>query len=125
MNFKVIINNRNRLSTTKKLVEDLLNRNTNNIWIIDNNSSYPPLLEWYDNISKDINIIKAHNAGHLALFSLGVIDKIEEEWCFYTDSDIELNEKIKTIFDHFKDKLPQGRIDQIFNKAVEGANNWR
>lgn len=34
----VVINNRNRFSTTKKLVEDLLERNTVSIWIIDNGS---------------------------------------------------------------------------------------
>ena len=43
-NFKVVINNRNRLSTTKKLVEDLLERNTKQIRIIDNESTYTTLL---------------------------------------------------------------------------------
>lgn len=91
MKFKVIINNRNRLTTTKKLVEDLLSRNTEEIWIIDNESTYPPLLDWYQNVPKEVKIHKYHNVGYLALFSTGLINQIEEEWCFYTDSDIELN----------------------------------
>ena len=91
MNFKVILNNINRLSTTKKLVEDLLDRNTQEIWIIDNGSTYPPLLEWYDKAPSEVTVLKQHNAGHLALFSTGVINMVKEDWCFYTDSDIELN----------------------------------
>jgi hypothetical protein len=93
-NLKVVINNRNRLSTTKKLVEDLLDRNTNFIWIIDNDSTYPPLLDWYNKIPKEVSVFKYYNVGHLALFSTGLINSIEEEWCFYTDSDIELNPKM-------------------------------
>lgn len=91
MNLTVVINNRNRLTTTKKLVEDLLQRDSTNIIIIDNESTYPPLLEWYKNLP---NIIKVHygpNYGHHAIFQSGVINDIVEDWCFYTDSDIQLN----------------------------------
>ncbi len=90
-NLKVVINNRDRLSTTKKLVEDLLNRNTNSIWIIDNASTYTPLLEWYEQVPSEVKIFKYHNIGHWALWSSGLVKQIEEDWCFYTDSDIELN----------------------------------
>jgi len=90
-NFKVVINNRNRLTTTKKLVEDLLERNTKQIIIIDNESTYPPLLEWYDKVPKEVEVLRYHNEGHLALFGTGLVNRIEEDWCFYTDSDIQLN----------------------------------
>lgn len=89
--FKVVINNRDRLTTTKKLVEDLLDRNTQEIWIIDNDSTYPPLLDWYNKVSSEVKVLKYHNGGHLALWSLGVVNQIQEDWVFYTDSDIELN----------------------------------
>jgi glycosyltransferase involved in cell wall biosynthesis len=89
--FKVVINNRDRLSTTKKLVEDLLGRKTQEIWIIDNDSTYPPLLEWYQHVPEQVKVLRHCNAGHLALWSLGVINNISEDWVFYTDSDIELN----------------------------------
>jgi len=92
--FKVVINNRDRLSTTKKLVHDLLDRNTDEIWIIDNASTYPTLLEWYESVPKEVTIMRYHNGGHLALWSLGVINKVVEDWVFYTDSDIELNPKM-------------------------------
>ena len=73
------------------MVEDLLDRNTQEIWIIDNESTYEPLLDWYQNAPTEVRIIKEHNAGHLALFSTGLINQISEDWCFYTDSDIQLN----------------------------------
>lgn len=89
--FKVVINNRNRLSTTKKMVEDLLSRNTQGIIIIDNASTYPPLLEWYNTLPSEVDIRMFKNEGHLALFSTGLIHEIKEDWCIYTDSDIQLN----------------------------------
>jgi hypothetical protein len=92
--FKVVINNRDRLSTTKKLVEDLLERNTQEIWIIDNASTYPPLLDWYNQVPNEVKVLRYHNGGHLALWSLGVVNNIPEDWVFYTDSDIELNPKM-------------------------------
>ena len=96
MMFKVVINNRDRLSTTRRLVEDLLQRNTEEIWIIDNASTYPPLLDWYNNLPKEVEVFKYDNCGHLALFSTGLIDTINEDWCFYTDSDIQLNPNMPT-----------------------------
>jgi len=91
MNLTVVINNRNRLTTTKKLVEDLLQRSTTNIIIIDNESTYPPLLEWYKTLPNNIRVSYGPNYGHHAIFQSGVINDIVEDWCFYTDSDIQLN----------------------------------
>jgi glycosyltransferase involved in cell wall biosynthesis len=89
--FKVIINNRNRLTTTKKMVEDLLERDTKEIIIIDNESTYLTLLEWYNQIPNEVKVLRYHNEGHLALFGTGLVNQIQEDWCFYTDSDIQLN----------------------------------
>lgn len=88
----VVINNRNRLTTTKNLVDKLLDLNNDeDIIIIDNDSTYPPLLKWYDEIKDKVKIIKGHNHGHLAVWSIG-LDKKLDKWFVYTDSDIELNE---------------------------------
>jgi hypothetical protein len=94
MNLTVVINNRNRLSTTKKLVEDLLDRGSTNIIIIDNESSYEPLLEWYKTLPENIKVHYGPNYGHHALFQSGVLDDIKDEWCFYSDADIQLNENM-------------------------------
>lgn len=43
----IIINNYNRLTMLKKLIDSLTSRGYTNIVILDNQSAYPPLLEWY------------------------------------------------------------------------------
>lgn len=46
-NIPIIINNRNRLTYMKMLISSLEKRGYNNIYIIDNDSTYPPLLDYY------------------------------------------------------------------------------
>jgi hypothetical protein len=95
---KVVINNRNRLTTTKKMVDKLVSINPNeHIIILDNDSSYPPLLEWYEaimnNPNLNVEVIFKGNEGHLALWGIG-LDKELGEYFVYSDSDIELNENL-------------------------------
>lgn len=88
----IVINNRNRLSTTKKMVDTLLRLNENEqIIIIDNGSTYPPLLEWYKEMQHKIDIRMLKNEGHLALWA-NRIEKELGEYFVYTDSDLELPE---------------------------------
>jgi hypothetical protein len=94
----VIINNRDRLTTTKKLVEDLFSLGYRDITIIDNGSTYPPLLEWYNvgRFKYDSyfypNVHWSENLGQLAIYNSGLINQFKHyPWIAYTDSDIELN----------------------------------
>jgi len=88
---KVVINNRNRLTTTKNLVEHLLRLNPDEkIIIIDNESTYQPLLEWYKQIEGTVDIRYEGNHGHLAVWSIQLIKELGQ-FFVYTDSDIELN----------------------------------
>ena len=96
-NIKVVINNRNRLTTTKNMVEKLLWLNPNEeIIIIDNESTYPPLLEWYESLVSipklwgKVQIRFCKNEGHLALWATGLYKELGKHFV-YTDSDIELN----------------------------------
>lgn len=92
LNVPIIINNFNRLSSTKKLVEDLLRYKCTNIYILDNKSTYVPLLSWYNTISDKINIIRLdQNIGHLAIWHPNVFNQFKNTPYIYTDSDIELN----------------------------------
>lgn len=91
---KVVINNRNRLTTTKNMVEKLLELNPKEyIIIIDNDSTYPPLLEWYEkmigNPNNNVVVNFEKNEGHLALWATG-LDKELGDYFVYTDSDIIL-----------------------------------
>ena len=90
-NCKVVINNRNRLTTTKNMVDKLLELNADEqIIIIDNGSTYPPLLEWYNNINNpNVAVHFEKNEGHLALWATQ-LDKQLGEYFVYTDSDIIL-----------------------------------
>lgn len=87
----IIINNFNRLSTTKKLVEDLKHLGYTNLHILDNASTYSPLLGYY---STNPCVIKKldQNLLWLAVYNSGYINEfLDYPWIAYTDSDIQLN----------------------------------
>lgn len=86
----IILNNFNRLSTTKRLADDLYNLGYTNIHILDNNSTYPPLLEWYKECPYKVELL-GRNLGQLAIYNSDYINKFKE-WVVYSDSDIELNQ---------------------------------
>jgi hypothetical protein len=119
---KVVINNRNRLTTTKKMVEKLLLLNPKEkIIIIDNGSTYAPLLNWYDEIKDRVDIRLGTNEGHLALWAIGLFKELGD-YFIYTDSDIELNEHFPIDWKHimyntwqeYKKKVALGlRIDDL------------
>ena len=90
MMFPIVLINRNLLTTTKKLIEDLWNLGETNLHIIDNGSTYPPLLEWYNNQTK-AHIHFHENLGERAIWNSGLINKLNSEWIVISDSDIELN----------------------------------
>jgi hypothetical protein len=90
--FKIVINNRNRLATTKHMVDKLLFLDPNEqIIVLDNGSTYPPLLEWYREMRDKIDVRMGRNEGHLAIWSTGLHKELGTHFV-YTDSDIELNE---------------------------------
>lgn len=97
---KIVINNRNRLTTTKNMVEKLLSLNPQEkIIIIDNGSTYIPLLNWYDEIKDKVDVRLGSNEGHLAIWATGLYRELGE-YFVYTDSDIELNENFPMDWKH-------------------------
>ncbi len=86
----IILNNFNRLTTTKNLANGLHNLGYTNIHILDNDSTYPPLLEWYKHCSFKVELL-GKNLGQLAIYNSGYINNFNG-WVAYSDSDIELNE---------------------------------
>ncbi len=83
----IIINNFNRLDTMKQLIASLEKRGYSNIYIIDNLSSYPPLLEYYKTSKYPIFRLDK-NIGMNALWGSGLIEKFRNDYFVYTDSDI-------------------------------------
>ncbi len=83
----VIINNFNRITTLKMLIESLEKRNYLNIHIIDNASTYPPLLDYYGKCPYPVYRLKT-NVGHLALWETDIYKKFIKHFYVYTDSDV-------------------------------------
>lgn len=86
-NIPIIINNFNRLTFLKMLIEALEKRGYNNIFIIDNASTYPPLLNYYATIPYKIFYLK-DNVGYLALWQTGIYKQFKNQYFVYTDSDV-------------------------------------
>ena len=83
----IIINNFNRLSTLRNLVEWLKKNKYTTIVILDNQSTYPPLLEYYKTC--DVKVIRLDkNYGHLALWKSGIYHTYKWNYFVYTDSDV-------------------------------------
>jgi hypothetical protein len=83
----IIINNKNRYTYLLKLVNYLEDRGYCNIYIIDNNSTYPPLLEYY-RITKHKVFKLKRNYGYLALWKSLIFLNFIRSYYVYTDSDV-------------------------------------
>lgn len=86
----VVINNINRLSMMKRLIESLEIRGYSNIYIIDNGSTFPPLLDWYRTCSYPVFFLN-RNVGHLAVWETGIYKMFTDSYFAYTDSDVEIH----------------------------------
>jgi hypothetical protein len=83
----IIINNKNRYTYLLKLINYLENSGYSNIYIIDNNSTYPPLLEYY-RITKHKVFKLKRNYGYLALWKSLIFLNFIRSYYVYTDSDV-------------------------------------
>ena len=86
----IIINNYNRLSYLLKLIDSLTSRGYHNIYIIDNKSTYPPLLEYYKKTPYTVFQLDK-NVGYQALWKTNIFKKFKNSFYVYTDSDLELD----------------------------------
>ena len=79
-NVPVVINNFNRFSTTKKMVEDLQRLGFPDIYIIDNGSNYPALLQWYSCIEgSSVKVVYSGKASNqLSLWNNGANSSVAE-----------------------------------------------
>jgi len=93
----VVINNRNRYTYLRLLVEWFEKAGIKNLYIIDNDSTYPPLLEYYKKIPYKV-FYMGENLGHLALWKSNVYRKFRSNYYIYTDPDILPSEECKDDF---------------------------
>lgn len=83
----IIINNRNRLSYLQSLVLSLENKGYRNIIILDNDSTYPPLLSYYEQCPHRVCFLKK-NLGYKALMKCDLYNEIKRDYFVYTDPDV-------------------------------------
>jgi len=83
----IIINNFNRVTYLRQLVESLESRGYHNIYIIDNASTYPPLLKFYDSCKYKVFRLK-ENFGFRAFWESGIYKNFLKDYYVYTDSDV-------------------------------------
>ncbi len=86
----IIIISFNQLFYLKQLVDFLLKRKYLNIIIIDNNSTYPPLLDYFEIIKEEVTIHKLNdNVGHLSFWKQEqLFKKYSQGYYVVSDADI-------------------------------------
>jgi hypothetical protein len=86
-NIPIIINNRNHYTYLLRLITFLEKYNYKNIIILDNASTYKPLLEYYRK-SKYRIIYLSENLGYKAINKCSLWNEISNDYFVYTDPDI-------------------------------------
>lgn len=99
-NIPIFINNFNRVDTLKKLIYSLEKRGFRNIHILDNKSTYPPLLEYYKTTPYTVFRLKK-NYGSKAFWKSGLWWKYITSYFVYTDSDVVIKEECPDNFMHY------------------------
>jgi hypothetical protein len=106
----VFLNNFNRLTYLKNMVEFLKQFTECDIIVIDNNSTYPALLDWYDK-QTICKIIKLNqNMGCMAPWESGIINSMSSHYYIVSDSDMDLSNLPKDFIYQLKigiDKHPE------------------
>ncbi|SDP29232.1 glycosyltransferase [Selenomonas ruminantium] len=89
-NIPIFINARDRLTCLRQQIDWLWQADYHNIYILDNASTYPPLLAYYDEIKERIKVLYLkQNLGYKALWKSGVLNVLNIQTPYvYTDPDI-------------------------------------
>jgi len=84
----IFFNNRNRLTALSLMIDYLRKIGSKEIFIIDNMSTYKPLLDYYEKLPMNIVVIKLdQNAGPWAFWQLGLHKKLNTPY-IVSDSDL-------------------------------------
>ncbi|WP_022823994.1 glycosyltransferase [Hymenobacter norwichensis] len=112
-NIPIIINNRNHLTYLQRLIHSLEKRGYKNIYILDNDSDYGPLLQFYRETPYKVFLL-GKNVGFCALWDTEVFDYFKDSYYVYTDSDLELVEECPndflTVLHYLLNKYPLGKV---------------
>ena len=113
MKIPVIINNRNFLTWPKAMVERIKEYDgVGEIIIVDNDSTYPPLLEWYATNPCRIERLDT-NVGMGAPWVSGVVKELNGAPYVLTDPDLGLKETPDDTLLYLLDKLNTLQLDKV------------
>lgn len=122
--FPIFIISRDRLSCLQQLVAWLEKAGHERIYIVDNDSTYEPLLEWYKTTPHEI-LWQYGNTGHNGIWYNGTIEKVAgDDYFVVTDPDVVPTEEcpldavdyFKSLLDRFPDRTKAGfslKIDDL------------
>lgn len=85
---KCFIIMRDRLIWPKKLAEQCQNRNLE-VFLIDNNSTYPPLIEWYKTCEHKIWFMGKNRTSWNELYNI-ITTSIQDRYFIITDPDLDI-----------------------------------
>jgi hypothetical protein len=132
----IYINTFNRLTTTRAMVQQIAALAGAVPIIIDNDSAYPPLLEWYQQAPCEVIRLK-ENLGHHAPWLSGVIEADAAEVYGVTDCDLDLSgvpadalEVLQSAFRWRRPPVKSGlalRIDDVprtQTRVIEWESRW-
>jgi hypothetical protein len=85
----IIINNRNRFTFLRMMIDQLQSFGYKHIYILDNDSTYPPLLEYYKTVNAKVVFLK-ENIGYKALWETKAFEQFKDRYYVYSDPDILL-----------------------------------
>lgn len=80
----------NRLTTTKRLCEQLSRMNDVRVIIVDNKSTWPDLIDWYSKCDYEV-IRLTENYGHHAPWRTGITARPNDGFYCVTDCDLDLD----------------------------------
>lgn len=96
-NIPIFIINFNRLECLKLLIKNLEKYGYKNIYIIDNASKYPPLLDFYNECKYEVFRME-HNEGHMVFWKNEVFKEWRKNFYVVTDPDVIPIEECPTDF---------------------------
>jgi len=113
MNIPVIINNRNLLTWPKAMVERIKEYDgVGDVIIVDNASTYPPLLEWY--ATNPCTIMRLNNnVGVAAPWLAGVVGQFKDCPYVVTDPDMGLEETPNDTLLYLQDRLNSLELNKV------------
>lgn len=108
----VIINNRDLLTWPKAMVEKIKTYdNVGEIIIIDNASTYKPLLDWYG--TNPCTVIKVVNIGHKAPWILGILDNLDCDYYVVTDPDLGIENTPTNTLTYLTENLDKYNLQKL------------